>query len=309
MAFDRNALGVESIRLEIARIAPELGHEPVTPLGEGMDNLAICVGETFVFRFPKHAEAAAGLRREMAILPRLAPTLAINIPRFEHVGVHSSTGLPFAGYRMIRGAPLHGTLYNELPAAVQDGVCGELAAFLEAVHSFPASEAMDLGVAPHGTRAHYIEELGIARDGVFPRLPEPVRRVIEARLDAFLEDDANFTYTPTLLHGDLWPEHVLFSLTENRLAGVIDFGDVCLGDPDYDLAFLYLRLGAGLLERLLRYHRHADTARLVKKVPCLALLNAIDDVSIGLERGDGHLVDSGLVDVIELSGCDQRGGS
>ncbi len=42
---------------------------------------------------------------------------------------------------------------------------------------------------------------------------------------------------------DLWPEHVLFSRTTGRLAGIIDFGDVCIGDPDYDLAFLARRLG------------------------------------------------------------------
>jgi hypothetical protein len=37
-------------------------------------NLAVLVGESFVFRFAKHAEAAIGLRREMALLPRLAPS-------------------------------------------------------------------------------------------------------------------------------------------------------------------------------------------------------------------------------------------
>jgi hypothetical protein len=38
---------------------------------------------------------------------------------------------------------------------------------------------------------------------------------------------------------------VRFSRDLGRLAGVIDFGDVSIGDPDYDLAFLAMRLAEG----------------------------------------------------------------
>jgi aminoglycoside 2''-phosphotransferase len=102
-----------------------------------------------------------------------------------------------------------------------------------------------------------------------------------------------------LLHGDVWPEHVLFSRAANRLSGVIDFGDVCIGDPDYDLAFLAHRLGPGFLAGLARHYPHADPARLAGKVRAFALLNAIDDIFIGLDRGDRPLVESALADLRE----------
>ena len=202
MSNDHDGLDAVSIRFEIARIAPEFGREPIAQLGEGMDNFAVSVGEIFVFRFPKHAEAAEGLRRELALLPRLAPRLHLDIPRFEYVGEHSGTGLPFVGYRLIRGEPLHRTLYDDLPEVTRDGILGDIADFLSAVHTFPVREAVDCGIAPHGDRAGYLEDLRRARDDVFPLLDDTVRHVVDSRLNAFLEDEANFAHarrccTPT----------------------------------------------------------------------------------------------------------------
>ena len=175
MAADHDGHDLAAIRVEIARIAPEFEGEPVARLGEGMDSLAVLVGEAFVFRFSKHAEAAMGLRREIALLPRLAPTLPLDIPRFEYVGEHSVTGLPFVGYGLIRGEPLHRPLYDSLPGATQDGILGDLAAFLSAVHAFSVEEAVACGVTPDGGRVDYIEDLRRARDDVFPLLDDTVR--------------------------------------------------------------------------------------------------------------------------------------
>ena len=301
MAIGYDGPDLESVRFEIARIAPKFEGEPVARLGEGMDSFAVLVGEAFVFRFPKHPEAAAGLRREIALLPRLAPRLHLGIPRFEYVGEYSGTGLPFVGYGLIRGEPLHRPLYDGRPGVTRDGILADLAAFLSAVHTFPVQEAVDCGIALHGGRAGHLEDLRRARDDVLPLLEDTARRDVESQLNAFLEHDANFAYTPTLLHADLWPEHVLFSRALGRLAGVIDFGDVSIGDPDHDLAFLAHRLGPGFIADLLRHHPHTDPARLAEKIRSFALFNAIDDVFIGLDRGDRTLVDSALADLTEQS--------
>jgi len=294
MAIDRDGHDLEAIRSEIARIAPEFEGEPVARLGEGMDSLAVLVGGAFVFRFPKHAEAAVGLGREIALLPRLAPRLSLDIPRFEHAGTHSLTGRPFVGYGLIRGEPLDRPLYDGLSEATQGGVLDDLIAFLDAIHAFPVEEAVERGIVPYGGRASYVGDLARARADVFPLLEGEVRRDVASHLEAFLQDGANFVNAPTLLHADLWPEHLLFSRDSGRLAGVIDFGDLSIGDPDYDLAFLATRLGPGFFEGLLRHLPRADPARLAEKIRCFALFNAIDDVLIGLDRGDRGLIDSAV---------------
>ena len=93
---------------------------------------------------------------------------------------------------------------------------------------------------------------------------------------------------------------MLFSTGVGCLTGVIDFGDVSIGDPDYDLAFLAQRLGADFIEDLLVHYEHADHARLAEKIRCFYLLNTIEDVFIGLDRGDRVLVDSAIADLERL---------
>ena len=92
----------------------------------------------------------------------------------------------------------------------------------------------------------------------------------------------------------------------NRVTGVIDFGDVSIGDPDYDLAFLARGLGPGFIAGLLRRLPHDNPMRLAEKVRSFSLFNAIDDVFLGLDRGVRTLINSALADLSEQSEGDSQ---
>ena len=62
-----------------------------------------------------------------------------------------------------------------------------------------------------------------------PSLAEPIRDFY----DRYRHDHATY---PVIVHGDLVPEHVLLNEPAERLAGIIDFGDVALGDPAQDFS-------------------------------------------------------------------------
>lgn len=49
---------------------------------------------------------------------------------------------------------------------------------------------------------------------------------------------------PLWLHDDLHPANVVVS--DGTLSGVIDFGDMCVGDPADDLAAAWVRARGGL---------------------------------------------------------------
>jgi len=53
-------------------------------------------------------------------------------------------------------------------------------------------------------------------------------------------DDTAYTGTPVLLHGDFWPENLIWS--DGRIAAILDWEDAAVGDPLSDVACTCLEL-------------------------------------------------------------------
>lgn len=197
-------------------LAHALGHAPTTILqiDDGYDFQVAIVDDEWVFRFPRRSGVEEALELEIAVLPALAQALPVKVPSFEHV-VRDPL---FVGYRLIRGQPL-----------VDEDAEG-VRAFLEALH---APDTSRLPVERHNWVEAYREQCA-----EFERLVLPVvdrdRRADAKRL--FDEVETLVDFTPSLIHADLGPEHLL--VRDGRLAGVIDWGDMRMGDPALDYAWL-----------------------------------------------------------------------
>lgn len=211
---------------------------------DGWDSVVVDVGGEWIVRVPRREQVRETLATEVRLLPELEPVLPARIPRFAHV----SEGA--VAYRKLPGAPID-------PASPELGA--QVGRFLAALHAFPAERARELGVPEPPWRETYErftrEVLSAAELGP----------VAEAMVEGFLADDENFAFAPTLIHADLGPGHLLADGGE--LAGVIDWGDVRIGDPALDFAWLLQQPFAGavlesyggrdprLPERALFYHR------------------------------------------------------
>ncbi len=197
-------------------IARALGSPPrtIATIHDGYDFEVAIVDEEWVFRFPRRPGVEEALLLEIAVLPALAPALPVGIPSFEYV----SRDPLFVGYRLIRGRPL----VDEDAEAVR--------AFLEALHTY------DVSYLPL-ERRDWVETCR-EQCAEFERLVFPVLDV-DRRADAkrlFGEVETLVDFKPSLIHGDLGPEHLL--VRDRRLAGVIDWGDMRVGDPALDYAWL-----------------------------------------------------------------------
>jgi aminoglycoside phosphotransferase (APT) family kinase protein len=197
-------------------IARALGNTPRTILAidDGYDFEVAVVDDEWVFRFPRRPGVEEALELEIAVLPALAPALPVDIPSFEHV----SRNPLFVGYRLIRGRPL-----------VDEDTEGTRV-FLEALH---AHDASSLPVERHDWVEAYREQCAEFERLVFPVLD------LDRRADArqlFGEVETLVDFRPSLIHSDLGPEHLL--VRNGHLAGVIDWGDMRLGDPALDYAWL-----------------------------------------------------------------------
>jgi aminoglycoside phosphotransferase (APT) family kinase protein len=63
----------------------------------------------------------------------------------------------------------------------------------------------------------------------------------------------------TLVHGDLYSRHLLVA-EDNQLAGVIDWGDIHLGDPALDLAIAHTFLPPAARDKFCRAYGRIDDA-------------------------------------------------
>ena len=201
--------------------------------GEGWDNSVWVVEEEWAFRFPRRAIAIAGVERELAILPRLAPLLAVSIPVPTFVGQRSDRfPWPFFGSQLIPGREVADASVGD-EARVALGT--ELGRLLHALHEPEMRARVDPDDALPVDLNHradmdrrvplarrYLDELDAA--GIW-------QKSSAARLLAGASRLA--PRERVFLHGDLHLRHVL--VENESVSGIIDWGDACTGDPSIDL--------------------------------------------------------------------------
>jgi aminoglycoside phosphotransferase (APT) family kinase protein len=83
---------------------------------------------------------------------------------------------------------------------------------------------------------------------------------------------------PLWLHGDLHPANVV--VREGVLAGVIDFVEMCAGDPATDLSAAWVLLPAGAAGRFFDAYEQADEAT-ITRARGWAVLRALGLIEIG----------------------------
>jgi aminoglycoside phosphotransferase (APT) family kinase protein len=180
----------------------------------GWDYKVLIVAGAWVVRWPRHRLAVEEIEQEVELLPVLAPLLPVQVPRFEYV----SREPWLVAYRFIRG--------EHLGAEDPDGV----RAFLDALH---AVEVDSVPARRPNWLETYREQADEFRRVVLPLL-DPDER---PRGEALLAEVETLTdFRPALTHSDLGPEHLL--VHNERLVGVIDWGDARIGDPAIDYAWL-----------------------------------------------------------------------
>ena len=200
---------------------PSLSQARVEPLGEGWDNFVFLVNGAWVFRFPRRAAAVPLLETELRVLPRIAPLLPLPVPVPELRGSPDPRfPWPFAGHRLIGGETADRAALSDAERAA---LADPLATFLRALHA----------LAPSGVGPDAIGRLDAPRlrAAIRARLPSPPPWIDEAVRPARAE---------TLVHGDLHARQLL--IASGRLGGVIDWGDLHLGDRAVDLAVAHTLL-------------------------------------------------------------------
>jgi aminoglycoside phosphotransferase (APT) family kinase protein len=252
---------------------PDLAGLPLRLLDAGWDNTSWRLGDELLVRLPRR-EAAAGLTlHEQRWLPGLAPFLPLPVPVPLRTGVADDvypwrwTVVPW-----IDGVPGdRAELVDPIATAER------LGRFLRALHrpaspEAPTSEWRGVPLARRSdTMAQRLDTLAGEVDTGFLRALW--RRALNA--PAF-EGPARW------LHGDLHPANTL--VRDGTLAAVIDFGDLCAGDPATDIAGAWMLLPTAAIPAFFdAYGAEAASPGLSYRSAGWAALLALMLLEIGLD--------------------------
>jgi aminoglycoside phosphotransferase (APT) family kinase protein len=246
---------------------PDLADLRLRDVNGGWDNQQWRLGEDLAVRLPRTERAPALLHTEQTWLPVLAERLPLPTPTPVRVGRPSNLfDHTWTIARWVEGEPADHAPITRIEAAEV------LAGFLRALHH----------QAPADAPVNALR--GIPLDGL---------QQVDAWFDVIADykdaDDAREVWhravaapawqgAPLWLHGDLHPANVV--VRDGMLAGVIDFGEMCSGDPATDLSAAWILLPAGAASRFFDAYEQADEAT-IARARGWAVLRALNLIAIG----------------------------
>lgn len=218
---------------------PELADAPIRFLAAGFDNTVFAVDDRWAFRFPRRAVAVPGVERELVMLPAIAARLGPAVPAPTHVGRPADAfAWPWFGAPLLPGREPT----TALDDAARATLAPQLGRLLRTLHRAPAPADLPhdpMGRADMAQRVPFTTEqlVELAAAGL------PDRRHAAAPILAAAGGLAP-SARRALVHGDLHFRHLLVA-PDGTLTGVIDWGDVCTGDPAMDLQVAWSLLPPG----------------------------------------------------------------
>ncbi len=147
-----------------------------------------------------------------------------------------------------------------------------LADFLLALHTEALVEA------PANDRSGLPRSLGFSEVHEYVGRGEEMRAVWADAIAAPAWDGP-----PVWLHGDLHPANVV--VADGALAGVIDLGEVCAGDPATDLAAAWILLPTGAADRF--FERYPADDATVRRARGWAVQRALFLIAMGINGDKG----------------------
>lgn len=235
---DELAIDEVLVRSLVDRLSPAYVPLPLSRLDtSGSSNALFRLGDQLLVRLPRQPGGTETIEKEQRWLPCVARSLPVAVPEVVAVG-EPGYGYP-ERWSVVRW------LDGDVPGVPRPGeeprrtLARDLAAVVTALRALPVP---DEARADPALRWYRGDPLATLDDDV-RRLLRECRDLDDLDLDldacAALWDeavalpDAGSLAEPKWLHADLVAENLL--VRDGRLAAVLDFGALCVGDPTVDL--------------------------------------------------------------------------
>lgn len=276
---------------------PQISVQTALPITRGWDSFVLEVNAELIFRFPMREDVIEYLQKEIRLLPVLEKALSTPIPHFNYIGhgdENENYPFMFVGYPKLDGLALDNVSIT--PVQLVE-LAPALATFLNELHSFPATRAIQNGVQGHTPaqwRERYRELYSDLMVRVFPLLDKELRSKSEQLWKDFLENEALFVFKPVLIHCDLACEHIFCDPVRGVLTGVIDWGDATIGDPALDFVGLHNGRGRDFTEHVLAYYKGIVDVKFWKRIDFYLCYGPFSELLYGAYRGSEKFIKNGV---------------
>jgi aminoglycoside phosphotransferase (APT) family kinase protein len=228
----QQSINSDLVRRLITDQFPQWSNLPIRSVARGgSDNRTFHLGDDMSVRLPSHQAYAGQIEVEQRWLPVLACALPLPIPQPLAMGEPGhGYAWKWSIYRWIPGEVASPEAIKSLPDFSR-----QLARFLVSLQKIDSTN----GPRPGSQNFYRGGNLSIYDDQVRFSIA-----ALDGRIDVRAADRAwrealstCWEWSPVWVHGDVAMGNLL--LTKGRLSGVIDFGQLAVGDPACDLAIAW----------------------------------------------------------------------
>ena len=265
-------------------------------IGEGYDSKAYLVNSKYVFKIKFSTNKKKGYAKEKAIYDFLNRKLGTNIkiPNIEYSYI--SDEISILGYKEIRGTFLTPEIYFSLSKDKQELLKKDIAKFLRQMHDLDTTEISSYTI---DNKQNVLEEYQLLRYTIYDSLTDIEKKYVEDFMKRLLSTDI-FDGKKCLCHNDFSCNHLLLD-ENNKLCGVIDFGDSGIIDEYSD--FIYLledseeEIGVSFGEDILRLYGNIDISKAKEYQDVVEEYYPIETIVYGIKNNKPDFIEKGRKEI------------
>lgn len=264
-------------------------------IGEGHDSKAYMVNNEYIFKI-KYSVDKKSYEKEKNIYDFLNKKMNTNIkiPNIEYSYI--SDELSILGYKEIKGTFLTPNIYYSLTKNKQELLKKDIAMFLRQMHDLDYSEISSYKI---DNRQSILDGYRVLKEKLYDILTDNEKLYIENFIQR-LYSTTIFDDKKCLCHNDFSCNHLLLD-EDNRLCGVIDFGDSGITDEYSD--FIYLledseeEIGRLFGEDILRLYGDIDDYKAKEYQDIIEQYYPIETIVYGIKNNRPDFIEKGREEI------------
>lgn len=294
--YDNNLTNVKATKYLLEHIFNELKVNDISIIGSGYDSVAYIVNSEYVFKIKFSVNKKKGYEKEKAIYDFLNKKLNTNvkIPNIEYSKI--SDDISILGYKEIKGTFLTPEIYSTMFNGDKQLLKQDIAKFLRQLHDLDFSE---ISIYTIDNKQNVLEEYQLLKNTIYDSLTDIEKQYIEGFMQRLNTTDI-FDGKKCLCHNDFSCNHLLID-ENNRLCGIIDFGDSGIIDEYSD--FIYLledseeEIGSSFGYDILKMYGNIDVEKAKEYQDITEAYYPIETIVYGIKNDRQEFIEEGRSEI------------